>query len=114
MPAGFVSDGASVPRLLWWYSPPDGMHRAAAIVHDFLYSCKGHRPLLAPPILSRGTCDNIFKDLMIRAGVRGRKAHAMWLAVRAFGWSPWGKAEGPRIEEPRYEMNQPFNEEDRS
>lgn len=105
IPAGYISDGASVPRALWWYAPPVGLYSAAAICHDWLYANKGVRPMLTPPILSRGTCDAIFHDLMIRAGVRARKAKTMWLAVRAFGWKPWNKAEGPRVEDPRYEMN---------
>lgn len=109
VPAGYISDGASVPRALWWYAPPVGLYSAAAIVHDWLYANKGVRPMLAPPVLSRATCDAIFRDLMVRGGVRTRKAKMMWLAVRAFGWKPWNRSEGPRVEEPRYVMDAPYD-----
>ncbi len=33
---GFVTDLASVPRLLWWLFPRDGTYLVAAILHDFL------------------------------------------------------------------------------
>lgn len=36
VPAGFVSDGATVPLLLRWAFPPLGRYFPAALVHDFL------------------------------------------------------------------------------
>ena len=38
IPKGFTYDGASVPRLVWTLSgiTPDGLIRAAALVHDFI------------------------------------------------------------------------------
>jgi hypothetical protein len=36
VPIGFVSDGASVPRLLWFIFPPVGRYFQAAVVHDWL------------------------------------------------------------------------------
>jgi Protein of unknown function (DUF1353) len=34
-PAGALTDGASVPRLLWWlFDPYCGKYREAAVVHD--------------------------------------------------------------------------------
>lgn len=43
VPAGYVTDGASIPRLLWSVvgSPYDADHLRAAIVHD--YFCDIHR-----------------------------------------------------------------------
>ncbi len=35
IPANFQTDGASVPRLLWWFINPFGIAFHAAIVHDF-------------------------------------------------------------------------------
>lgn len=50
VPAGFVTDLASVPRMVWSFYPPDGPWAKAAIIHDFLYWTKGtgdwHSPLL--------------------------------------------------------------------
>lgn len=39
VPRGFVTDGASVPRLLWPLFPAWGRYSRAAVIHDYL----GHR-----------------------------------------------------------------------
>ena len=36
VPAKFETDGASVPRLLWWLFFPTGNHMPAAVLHDYL------------------------------------------------------------------------------
>lgn len=38
VPAGTVTDLASVPRLLWAVFPPHGRWAKAAIIHDYLYA----------------------------------------------------------------------------
>ena len=37
LPAGFVTDGASAPRLLWPLIPPSGPLLVPSLVHDFAY-----------------------------------------------------------------------------
>jgi len=37
VPKGFVSNGASVPRWLWWFIPPAGVLFEASILHDYYY-----------------------------------------------------------------------------
>lgn len=37
VPAGFVTDFASVPRWLWSIFPPHGRYSPAAVFHDWLY-----------------------------------------------------------------------------
>lgn len=41
VPAGFVSDLASIPRPLWTIFPPDGSYTQAAVLHDWLCKNKG-------------------------------------------------------------------------
>lgn len=37
IPKGFVSDGATIPRVFWWFVPPfKPQYLPAVIVHDFL------------------------------------------------------------------------------
>lgn len=36
VPAGFITDGATVPRWLWWLFPPVDRYFPAAAVHDHL------------------------------------------------------------------------------
>lgn len=36
IPVGYITDGASVPRWFWWFSPPlSGRYARAAVVHDY-------------------------------------------------------------------------------
>ena len=37
VPKGFVFNGSSSPRFLWWLFPPYGDFFFAAIIHDYLY-----------------------------------------------------------------------------
>lgn len=80
VPAGFTTDFASVPRALWRLVPPWGPYSPAAVVHDYLYRTgTGTRP----------DADAAFLGLMKRLGVPAWKRYAMYLAVRAFGWTAW-------------------------
>ncbi len=46
VPAGFVTDGASGPELLWHFcAPMAGPFGEAAVAHDYFYSCKGPRKM---------------------------------------------------------------------
>lgn len=40
---GYITDLASVPRFLWVLYPPDGLYRAAVIVHDLIFQICGPR-----------------------------------------------------------------------
>jgi hypothetical protein len=80
VPAGFITDFASVPRLLWWLLPPWGQYGKAAVVHDFLYQLKPW---------SRKRCDEIFLEGMCVLGVSWQTRTTMYTAVRMFGWLAW-------------------------
>jgi hypothetical protein len=76
IPAGFITDFASVPRLLWSFFPPTGLYTKAAVLHDFLYIVQ---------LISRKDADGIFKRVMKEAGVGRIKRYLMWKAVRIGG-----------------------------
>lgn len=76
VPAGFVTDFASVPQFLWWIIPPWGPYCGAALVHDYLYSKQ---------LYSRRIADAVFLELMKDAGVPWWKRTVMWLGVRLGG-----------------------------
>jgi hypothetical protein len=44
VPAGFLTDFASIPRFLWPILPPTGPYGPAAVLHDFMYRTGGWRP----------------------------------------------------------------------
>ena len=80
IPAGFVSDGASVPRFLWAIIPPYGRYTKAAIVHDFLYKTG---------LFTKAQADWIFLDMMDHCGVPTWKRNVMYAGVCSFGSSAW-------------------------
>lgn len=81
VPAGFVTDLASVPRFFWRWFPPAGDHAAAAVVHDWFYQQRLG--------VSRFLADAIFRDLMDSLGVPAWKRWCMWAAVRLWKWRDW-------------------------
>ena len=80
VPAGFVTDFASIPRFLWWRYPKSGKWNRAAVVHDYLYATNG---------CTRGEADGIFKEALGVCDVGWRTRQEFWLAVRAGGWKSW-------------------------
>lgn len=75
VPAGFVSDGATVPRIFWPIFPPIGRYLKATLVHDY-YLQKG---------IDRKTCDQHFKQCLIALNVEPWRVNAMYYAVRGYG-----------------------------
>lgn len=85
VPAGFLTDGASVPWPLWSILPPWGLYGQAAVVHDILcetmtYYVRGAEV----PIESRKTCDDIFLEAMTVAGVTTWKRWTLYAGVRIY------------------------------
>lgn len=103
VPAGFEYDGASVPRIVWTLTGilPDGLQRAGALVHDFIYRYKGDLPVGSYCELSKGyavpvgklwkrsEADGLFRKMMKEAGVGKLKRYVMYYAVRTFGLKAW-------------------------
>lgn len=94
VPAGFVSDGASVPRFLWALYPPFGeAYEPATWLHDWLYQHAelvrvtdeggGLRPI------NRGEADALMREASLACGFRGRGAWTMHQGVRLGGWRAW-------------------------
>lgn len=82
VPAGFVTDFASVPRFFWRVLPPTGDYGKAAVLHDFLYrhGFSGG--------FGRRVADLVFLEAMRELGVPWWKRSVMYAAVRLFGrWS---------------------------
>lgn len=85
VPAGFETDLASVPQLLWSIiGPPAGRWAPAGCVHDLLY-----RTGLVP----RSVADRIFREACDDLGVDGVTRWSAWVALRLFGWSAYRRNE---------------------
>lgn len=92
VPAAFVTDFASIPRLIQFIlSPTAGIvsdYGRAAVIHDWLYR---HGAGMTPPV-SRRDADQVFYDAMLCEDVLWPTRFLMWLAVRLFGWTAYKKS----------------------
>lgn len=81
VPVGFVTDGASVPRPLWWLLPAWGRYSRAALIHDFLcVQLNANTPHVEAT--TRRLADAIFYEAMGVCGTKWLVRNMMWLAVR--------------------------------
>ncbi|EDV0418050.1 DUF1353 domain-containing protein [Salmonella enterica subsp. enterica] len=76
VPAGFITDLATIPHIFWILLPPDGKYAKAAIIHDYMY---------ATALRTKKEADKIFLDGMTVLGVPRWKRTIMYYAVRIFG-----------------------------
>lgn len=77
VPAGFVNDLDSVPRVPVIYAAFRGRSVRPAVLHDWLYR-QAH---------DRAEADRIFLDAMDAEGIPGAVRYPMYWAVRACGWT---------------------------
>ncbi|MBR4674192.1 MAG: DUF1353 domain-containing protein [Victivallales bacterium] len=84
IPAGFKSDGMSVPRFLWSVISPqiDAVTLEPSIIHDFLYSEK---------ICTREEADEWYYEALLKNGYQRIKAKLVYAGIRLFGKSHWAE-----------------------
>ena len=80
VPAGFVTDFASIPRPLWTLSSPHGFYSRASIIHDFLYWDQR---------CTREQADRIMLIAMQESTVGFAERQAIYAGVRAGGQPAW-------------------------
>tara|TARA_R110001599_G_scaffold348707_1_gene576219 strand:- start:4672 stop:5082 length:411 start_codon:yes stop_codon:yes gene_type:complete len=78
--SGFITDGASVPRLLWPLFPPYGKLFPAAIIHDWNYYKQ---------VITRKQADSQFKSNMKHCGMSWITRTIIYRSVRLFGGIAW-------------------------
>lgn len=99
VPKGFVTDLASVPRILWTKYPPTGRYAYAAIVHDYLYW--SHE-------LSKDEADDILKAAMKDSKVDISTVANFHSALKLLGSKAWkANAEAKKNGEKRVLENFP-------
>lgn len=87
IPAGFMSDFASIPRAALWYLDDDSPEILfGSLVHDYLYSLKGALPERS---VTRQQADDLLRDSMLSCGASRLQAAVVCTAVRTFGKSYW-------------------------
>lgn len=80
VPAKFVTDMGSIPRIFWNVLPPIGPASLGFVVHDYLYATQ--------------TCSRAAADGVLFRAMKATKTHwaAYWLiylGVRIGGWYAW-------------------------
>lgn len=78
VPAGYVTDFASVPRLLWILFPQSGRWDAAAVVHDWLIT----NGLLGEVDITSAHVDAEFRGALKAVNVDFIRRWLMWAGVR--------------------------------
>jgi hypothetical protein len=79
-----MSDGASVPSILWRmvFPPSDPSVLRGAFCHDYIYE-------MHPDGWTREEADKMFRDVLIHDGVKPWKANLAYYGVRIFGGKHW-------------------------
>lgn len=72
---GFKTDLASIPRFLWWFLPPLGNYKSAAILHDL--NCETDD-------LTRKDGDKLLWESMKYSNIKLWKRIVIYAAVRAY------------------------------
>lgn len=80
VPAGFRTDFASLPRLLWSVLEREGPWARAALFHDWMYRTQ---------TVSRSDADAIFSIILAADGVSAVFRAAFFVALRLFGRRAW-------------------------
>ena len=76
VPAGFITDLASIPSIFRPLFSVHGKHSKAAVVHDFHYITQ---------TISKQDADGLFRRMMKELGVGQTRRLLMWIAVRIGG-----------------------------
>jgi len=98
VPIGFITDFASVPRPLWWFTPKWGKYGNAAVIHDYCYWEQTY---------DRRRSDEIFREAMGVLKVGKTKTLLLYYAVKCFGSWAW-KANRRRRENGKKRILEPL------
>lgn len=81
VPAGFITDFASIPRAVWaWMDPEDPVILFPSALHDYKYTIGD---------VSREQADGMLKEGMAICGASAFDQFVVYRAVRLFGGSHW-------------------------
>lgn len=80
VPAGFVTDYASIPWFVRWRFPKSGPWKWGATLHDYLYQHNG---------VTRARADALFNEGMAAKDVSWRARQTLYWGVRTGGRLTW-------------------------
>jgi len=94
IPAGFIFNGASSPRLFWPLLRPTGILLIPALFHDFAY---GHHALMGKDgeLIHKDKgqkfYDKMFREISLQVNGIKTPDYTAWLALRLFGRFAYNK-----------------------
>lgn len=99
IPKGYLTDGASVPRIFWNIIPPWGDYGQACVLHDYLceypYIYKDNEKIT----LTRHQVNKILYNSMRELGVSVIKSNTIYYAVEAYRlvWKDFAKSNHKKV-----------------
>jgi hypothetical protein len=88
VPAGLITDFASIPRVAWdLLDPEDPIIAWPSVVHDYLYTCNGTLP--DGSTYTREQADAVLREAMEVCGAGLFIRESVYEAVEEFGGSHW-------------------------
>src|SRR5574341_588860 len=87
VPAGFVTDFASIPRWFQAAIPVHDPHLGPSIVHDYLYWAQ---------VCRRAAADSLFLLAMIQQGVEKGERNSMYQTLKSGGEGAWRENQADR------------------
>jgi hypothetical protein len=87
VPAGFITDFASTPRIVWALIPPTGRWSKAAVVHD---DCYQHPEMITPPVTWM-QANRALLEGCEALNVGWLTRYLIFWGVCAFGWIVWNR-----------------------
>lgn len=93
IPKGFIFDGASIPRWLWWLLQPMGILLIPGLIHDYAYRHRCLKDTKGGIKFSddRRYWDKVFREVSIDVNRCKFISYAAWLALWIFGGFAWRK-----------------------
>lgn len=88
VPKGFITDLATIPRVLWSILPPHDTYAKAAVLHDYLYN---------NAINSKEYADDVFDEALKVLGIPPWKRKIMVTMVKIFGRGNYHKTKDPHL-----------------
>lgn len=85
VPAGFVTDFASVPRFMTWLIPTMGAYTRAAVLHDWLCTDLERGKAISPRYITLANArdtDGIFRRVCRESGTPLVRRWLLWAGVR--------------------------------
>lgn len=98
IPKGFIFDGASIPRWLWWLLSPTGILFIPGLLHDYGYRYRylwmmaqdgSGRPFKFGKKFGQGQWDSLFKDVSAHVNGMSVVSWSAWGMLRLFGRAAW-------------------------